>query len=165
MNIELMIKIVGVITIVLYIRHRIWKFQNDILIRDSWHQHIVNHTMSVKEFYKVIEDTICEKGLPDVYTQQVSLYEEGWLSRKRLYLRVTRKRVIYFISAFQEGKDFFISYRMGHRPALIEADSDEQSFFQNDGELAFIESMHKIVLHAVDSMTKQYGNRQLPLRT
>jgi len=92
--------------------------------------------------------------------KQVGLYEATWPSRKRLYLRVTHKAVIYFISAFSMGDDFFISYRMGFRPALKEKEEDNnKTFYQTDSEKAFIESMHKIVLQAIETVTKQYGNR------
>lgn len=49
-------------------------------------------------------------------------------------------------------------------PSLL-AENDEKTFYQTDSEKAFTESMHKIVLRALDIIIKQYGDRQQQLKT
>lgn len=159
----LYIKIAGIALLIAYIRYRIQRFENDIVVHDTWQEHVVNFKISAKAFYCIIQQMIEQKRLPDVRIKQVALYEEGWPSRKRLYLRITHKAVIYFISVFAMGEDFFISCRMGFRPALIMGKKDEKTFYQTDSERAFVSSIHKIVLHSVEIVTKQYGTRELKL--
>jgi hypothetical protein len=160
----LLLKITGIAILIAYIRYRIFRFENDILIQNTWQEHIVNFKISTKEFYRILEQMILEKGFPEVYIKQVGLHESEWPSRKRVYMRITHKAIIYFVFSAPMGEDFFISYRMGFRPELVANKDENKTFYQSDSEKAFIASMHKVIIHTMEVIIKQYGDRQFKLK-
>lgn len=63
--------------------------------------------------YTAIEEAIQRREIPGVRTSRVMFKEGGFLSAKRIYLRVSRKRLGFDICAAPFGSGFFFSWRLG----------------------------------------------------
>jgi len=68
------------------------------------------------ECYTSLEEAIRRRKIPDVRTTRVWFREGGILSAKRLYLRVSRKRLGFDICAAPFGTGFFFSWRLRELP-------------------------------------------------
>jgi hypothetical protein len=73
---------------------------------------------SVSEFYKSVEEALKARKVPDLEIQRLTWSEGGLLSANRLYLRLTRERLVFDICAAPFGTGFFFScrYLEIHRP-------------------------------------------------
>lgn len=71
---------------------------------------------SPQECYAAIEEAIRRREIPGIKTSRVMFREGGFLSAKRIYLRVSRKRLGFDICAAPFGTGFFFSWRLGKLP-------------------------------------------------
>ncbi|GMW03100.1 MAG: hypothetical protein AMXMBFR84_42360 [Candidatus Hydrogenedentota bacterium] len=130
---------------------------------------------STQQFYDVVEQAIAKRKIPDTQVSRVELYESGFLSAKRLYLRVWRKNHFFDICGAPFGNSFFFSWWLSEPPigcfgiclALPLLDkiawvfAPRMTYFKYDTALMFQESVHSAVLEVVDHVSKTKGIRAL----
>src|SRR5438876_12229175 len=88
-------------------------------VLSNWYAPVPNFNTSTQEFYAVVEKEIIERKVPDLTISRVEFSEEGLLSAKRQYLRMTRERLVFDICAAPFGTSYFFSCRFGEIPAVI----------------------------------------------
>lgn len=81
-----------------------------------WSTLVEGFQASPQECYAAIEEAIQRREIPGVRTSRVVFKEGGFLSAKRIYLRVSRKRLGFDICAAPFGTGFFFSWRLGKLP-------------------------------------------------
>ncbi|MES3017434.1 MAG: hypothetical protein V4721_06635 [Bacteroidota bacterium] len=152
---------------------KVWN--NAVVAPTHWHHHFANLNYSTQEFYAAIEQSVREKGIPDVHTGRKSYSEGGLFSANREYLRVIRKKKVFVICAAPFGKGFFVSWwhyeQLSIGLTIISllpyigpawANSlQSKTFFQLDTEQMYKDEVHHSVLEVTDAMTAAKGVRQL----
>ncbi|MFP5041614.1 hypothetical protein [Parasediminibacterium sp. JCM 36343] len=130
-----------------------------------WHHHFEDFQYSSKKFYESLQTLIGEYKFPNVSCSVVSR-TQGLLSGKREYLRVSTGKYAFDICAAPYGKSFFVSWWLTQSPGWLTEllaiipliggwlakKSESKTYFQMDTETMFKESIHGIVLKAVESM-------------
>ncbi|MFZ1977977.1 MAG: hypothetical protein WAV76_08470 [Bacteroidota bacterium] len=130
---------------------------------------------SPQSFYATLEAAIKKRELPDVVISRIDYKEGGMFSAKREYCRVKRKKLIFDVCAAPFGRGFFISWWLGEIPSFLRAlflsipvfgiafskIFKPSTYFQQDTELMFQESVHAAVLETVDQMVQDKGLRAL----
>lgn len=153
------ITVVLIIIIVIIINYFLQLNENIIAVKYEWDQHFVNLVFSTQEFYSIVQETIEQKTIPAVQIKIVSLLEQEWPSRRRLYLKVWNNKTIFLICAFPVGTDFFISYRQGIKYGANLSPDTIPTYYEHDSEKSFKESIHKCIMQAIEIMTKHYAYR------
>lgn len=74
---------------------------------------------SPRDFYDAVEKELEKRKFPALETSRVEFTQGGWLSEKRLYLRMMRERLAMDICASPFGNSYFFSCRTVYVPALI----------------------------------------------
>ncbi len=74
-----------------------------------WHHSVEGLSTSALDFYASIEQALAAKKVP-VSTSRIEYNEGGILSARREYLRLAYGRLIFDISAFPFGTDFYFSW-------------------------------------------------------
>lgn len=136
---------------------------------------IVPLHVSPLQFYAMIEHAIGHKDLPDVVMSRAFWQQGGWLSSRRQYLRVRRKRLAFDICAIPIGDSFQVSWWLSEiTPGpgelffeipilgpLLEHIICPVTFYQVDTALHFQHSVHEAVLQVIDGMKSMHGTRQI----
>src|SRR5438552_3098525 len=89
-------------------------------VLSHWYAPVPNFNTSTQEFYTVVEKEITESKVPDLTISRVEFSEEGLLSAKRQYLRMTRERLVFDICAAPFGTGYFFSCRFGEVPPVVQ---------------------------------------------
>jgi len=76
-------------------------------------------TFSSTEFYDLIEKELGARKIPSMEMSRVEFKQGGWISEKRLYLRLMRERLALDTCAAPFGNTYFFSCRTVYVPALI----------------------------------------------
>jgi hypothetical protein len=76
-------------------------------------------TYSPRAFYDAVEKELDKRKFPLMETSRVEFAQGGWLSQKRLYLRMMRERIALDVCASPFGNSYFFSCRTVYIPALI----------------------------------------------
>jgi len=84
-----------------------------IFFADSFHH-------SPQDFYTAVEKELEARKIPSMDMKRVEFAEGGFLSSKRVYLRMVRERLIFDICAAPFGKQYFFSCRTVFVPPVIE---------------------------------------------
>lgn len=146
-----------------------------LLILSKWHHSFDNLQLSSADFYKNMEKSILEQELPDVKLSLEKISEGGILSSKRLYLRITRKGLVFDICAAPFGKNFFFSYWFGEESSglanllskipyvgkFLAARAQEKTYYQLDTENMFKECIVNTLFREMDSAVTAKGIRIL----
>src|ERR1043165_1111797 len=85
------------------------------MILSHWCTLIEGLKASPLEFYKCIEGAIDRRQIPGLTRSRVDFPEGGIVSAKRVYLRLTRKELLFDICAAPFGTGFFVSSRLVQR--------------------------------------------------
>lgn len=117
---------------------------------------------STQEFYTLTETLVKEKEIPDVRTSRVEHAVHGVFSAKREYLRVKYKEYFFDICAAPFARDFFVSWRQGELKQIQTGKRQYKTFYEQDTELMFKESIKLCMKRAIEQMTKEQGIRMLP---
>lgn len=146
-----------------------------LLILSNWHQSIDNLQLSTADFYKKLETALEIQKLPDVKLSLENLSEGGILSSKRLYMRVTRKGLVFDICAAPFGKNFFFSYWFGQHSSgfaellakipvigkFLAQKVQERTYYQIDTENMFKECIVNTLFREIDAVIQAQGIRTL----
>jgi len=150
---------------------------NDVF--SHWHQTIEEMTFTPQEFYTAIENQVVPHEIPGVKLEEVTHRERfGPLANRRIYLRISRKGMIFDICGAPFGKGFFVSWWLGEKPAsllqrigiflsYIPIIGDpflgvrEQTYFQVDSMLMFRDLVQAAVVGVLDEQAEAQGIRGL----
>jgi hypothetical protein len=144
-------------------------------IISHWYHQIENYQTSAKEYYKLVEEALAQRKIPNLRISKVIHREGGVLSTKREYLRVERKEHIFDICAAPFGTGFFISWWLGEAPgfftslmmripvigALFLALLKPYTYYRIDTALMFQGLVHSAVLEVIDGLLQAKGLRAL----
>jgi len=75
--------------------------------------------MSSKEFYAAVQRELEARRVPGLQASQISFHETGFISAKRLYLRLTRGKLVFDVCAAPFGRSYFFSCRFCSVPITI----------------------------------------------
>lgn len=142
---------------------------------NHWQHHFETLHFSSQQFYQTLEEAIYHKKLPDMRVSRIALAEGGIGSANREYLRIERKHLLFDVCAAPFGHGFFVSWWQGERRnffrmviaaiPLVGKHLDRAFFpttyYALDTEEMFKISIHTMVLHIVDEITKDAGVRGL----
>jgi len=111
--------------------------------------------------------------IPHIYFERAIKSEGGILNDKREYIVVSRSSLSYILCAAPFGTSFFISWRQGQTrgfaqrmlagipvfgPAL-ERVFCKQTYYHEDTQLMFRDTVHGLVIKIVDAMALEKGVR------
>lgn len=139
----------------------------------SWNHMVDEFHFSTEEFYKLLEEKIKQRELPDVKTKTRNISQGGLLSKKRLYFEVTRKDYIFHVCAAPFGKSYFFSWylrvkmsrwqelivRIPYIGASIVKNMQYQSYYQLDTANMFKSAVHHCITDAIDDVLDPKGSK------
>jgi hypothetical protein len=88
-------------------------------ILEHWISFADGFTYPPTEFYEVVEKELAARKVPSMEISRVEFTQGGWLSGKRVYLRMMRERLAIDVCAAPFGDSYFFSCRTVYIPALI----------------------------------------------
>lgn len=131
----------------------------------NWSHLFPNMEHDPEEFYKLVEEMLAEREVPDIKTGRKIFKQGGLLSHQRLYLKVSRGDYIFHICAAPWGTGFFFSWWVRKvSPYLSRLNSkvaQYHTYYQLDTNAMFRTSVHQSVLAAIDRLTKAKGVKGL----
>lgn len=74
---------------------------------------------SPRDFYDAVEKELEKRKFPSMETSRVEFAQGGWLSGKRVYMRMMRERLALDVCVSPFGNSYFFSCRTVYVPALI----------------------------------------------
>ena len=145
------------------------------MIISHWNTLIEGLTVSPKEFFTSVEQTLETKLIPSIKRSRVDWREGGIMSAKREYLRVVRKKLAFDICGAPFGNGFFISWWLGEMPSffwqlimmipflgpLLEKWFRPTTYYNVDTASMYQSLVHSAVLEVVDSLTQVNGLKAL----
>lgn len=103
------------------IKEALWKFfapRDEVL--ENWIGFADDFHMPSADFYEAVEKELEARRVPGLEKSRVELAEGGLLSEKRVYLRLLRERLEFYVCAAPFGnKCFFFSFRLVQLPIGI----------------------------------------------
>lgn len=149
---------------------------NDVF--SHWFHLIEGLQVTPSTFYDAVERQIKAREIPNLKVKQVTCHEGGALSAKRIYLRVTRKGVIFDICGAPFAKSFFVSWWLGDKPAglfkrlffftqyvpilrELFAGIYQMTYFKIDTMTMFQESVRSAVMEVVNDLSEAQGIKPL----
>jgi hypothetical protein len=88
-------------------------------VLSHWYVPVPNFNASTAEFYTAVEKELQEQKVPGLEISRVDFSEGGLLSDKRVYLRMTRERLVFDICAAPFGTNYFYSCRFAELPVKV----------------------------------------------
>jgi hypothetical protein len=79
-------------------------------VLSHWYKLVEGFQTSTFDFYDSVEEAIARRKIPDVEISRVEYGEEGMISARRMYLRVTRENLTFDICGAPFGTGFFFSW-------------------------------------------------------
>jgi hypothetical protein len=143
------------------------------MVHSHSYQHFEDLQISSNEFYALLESKIREYRYPDVSCSRQTQREGGLFSAKREYLAVSWKRYVFHVCASPFGRSFFISWWL-HEGANSGANAaaripligkalarnmESKTYYQQDAELMFTNSINSIIKVTVEKVKAEYGFR------
>jgi hypothetical protein len=146
-----------------------------LTITAHWSHHFADLQMSSQEFYASLEKSIAELQIPDLSISRTTYFQDGILSAKREYLRISRKDLLFDICAAPLGKGYFVSWWQAEQEILgksilaaipyigksLARQWDPVTYYRLDTEAMFKGFVHAHVLATVDAILAQKGLRGL----
>ncbi len=88
---------------------------------------VLQHTMAFaehlklppQEFYATVEEAIRARQIPGLEMERLEMGEGGFLTNRRLYLRMLRERLAFDLCAAPFGEDYFFSCRTIEPPVSV----------------------------------------------
>ena len=145
------------------------------VVFSHWFHMLEGLQESPQSFYASLENAVKKREVPDVVISRIDYKEGGVFSAKREYCRVKRKKLIFDVCAAPYGRSFFISWWLAEIPSFLRAlflaipvfgaavarVFKPATFFQQDTELMFQESIRLAVNEVIDEITTSKGMRAL----
>ena len=88
-------------------------------VLSHWYVPVPNFNASTVDFYVAVEKELQEQKVPGLEISRVDFAEGGLLSDKRMYLRMTRERLVFDICAAPFGINYFYSCRFAELPVKV----------------------------------------------
>lgn len=147
-----------------------------------WYHLMESFQTSSLDFYKLVEEALARRNLPDIHWSRIDYKEGGLLSAKREYLRVKRKQFVFDVCAAPFGNGFFVSWWLGEIPSgllglcfllahipifglffaiLIRVAVRPLTYYKMDTALMFQESVRLAVLEVIEGLRSEKGLRVL----
>lgn len=128
-----------------------------------------------EEFYKLVEEVLQERKVPDVRTGRRTFKQGGFFSNQRIYLAVFRGDYIFHICAAPWGTGFFFSswvrksenniedllVKLPFIGKIIAKAIQYETYYKLDTDAMFRTSVHQSILAAIDRLTETKGIRGL----
>ena len=95
-----------------------FKSKNDEVL-DHWISFADGLSLPPQEFYAAVEKAMADRKIPSMEVSRVEHAEGGFLSGKRLYLRMLRERLAFDTCASPFGNTYFFSCRTVHSPPVL----------------------------------------------
>jgi len=95
-----------------------FKSKNDEIL-NHWIAFADGFTISPQEFYSAISKELQARKIPGLEIAEIEYPEGGFLSDKRIYLRLIRERLAFDTCTAPFGTGSFFSFRSVHSPASI----------------------------------------------
>lgn len=126
-------------------------------------------SVSLLEFYQMVEAAVIESELPDLSFSNITRREAGWLSPNRIYLRVRYKKLFFDISAILAGNCLIVSWWLhqdqpnvvdlvAEIPGLrfiLERTTRAATYFAVDVIEHFQVTVHQAVLQVLKTLTEE----------
>src|SRR5690349_7359769 len=84
-----------------------------------WHTQIEGFSTSALDFYDLVRAGIARREIPDLKISSVEWKEGGVGSGKRVYLRVSREHLNFYICAAPFGTGYFFSWWLARIPQVL----------------------------------------------
>ncbi len=140
----------------------------DVLIA-YWNTTLDGVRLQPSVFYKMVENEIAGREIPNLSITRVFLRESGLFSARREYLRVRHKKLIFDICGFPAADSFSVSWWLGavektvgnlfFEIPLVGEFLEERlapvTYFEIDAEAMLQRAIHSSVLRVVDELTDQ----------
>lgn len=144
-------------------------------VTSHWYHFFEDLNHSTQDLYRDIELAIAERNLPDIHVRRIELSVGGVFSAKRVYLRVSRKGLIFDICGAPYGNGFFVSWWLSEPlrgclaiVALLPFVNlvaalfiPPDTYFKRDTTLMFQQSIHQAVQEVVSRCLETRGLRAL----
>src|ERR1035441_2983248 len=88
-------------------------------VLSHWYVPVPSFNASTAEFYAAVEKELQEQKVPGLEISRLDFSEGGLLSDKRVYLRMTRERLVFDICAAPFGTNYFYSCRFAELPVKV----------------------------------------------
>jgi hypothetical protein len=88
-------------------------------VLSHWYTLVPNFQTLTKQFYTAVEQELQRRRVPGLSVSHVQFAEGGPFSAKRVYLRLTRERLVFDICAAPFGTSYFFSCRFAELPAVV----------------------------------------------
>jgi hypothetical protein len=88
-------------------------------VLNHWYALVPGFKTPTAEFYACIEAELKAREVPGLEMSRVEFAEGGLLSAKRIYLRMTRERLVFDVCSSPFGTAHFFSCRFAEIPAVI----------------------------------------------
>ncbi len=88
-------------------------------ISNYWITSVKNLSMSPLEFYTAVENALQKIKVPGLKIDREEIAQGGLLSDKRIYLRLMRERLAFYICAAPFGTRYFFSCRSVYVPPAV----------------------------------------------
>ena len=88
-------------------------------VLSHWYTPVPNFNLSTQEFYAAVEKELEAQKVPGLEMSRVEFSEGGLLSDRRMYLRMTRERLVFDVCAAPFGVNYFFSCRFAELPIKV----------------------------------------------
>jgi len=161
----IIVVVVGILVLIFW-RKRVNVSTNSV-------QAFVDYQFSTQDFYKLVEELINKREMPNVSISKINYPTEHILSERREYLRVGRKDSIFDICVAPFGTGSFVSYWYGEpRKTLKELakrihpvaneiidDFDKKTRYQYDTDSVFQLWVKDCITNAIEEVKTNKGIR------
>ena len=93
--------------------------KNDDSVQNYWITSTDIYCTSPLEFYSAVEEALQKIKVPGLKIDRVAIAAGGLLSCDRIYLRLMRERLVFYICAAPFGARWFASCRLVHVPPAV----------------------------------------------
>ena len=145
------------------------------LINSTWQHTFPDMKFSTGDFYAEVEEKIKKKTMPNIEIAVVLYSTKFFPVSERTYLQICLHEQMILVCAAPFGTDFFVSWRSGKKMAFIDdlilripvigppfvKLMQFQTFYKQDTDSMFKESVRQCVLEAIDEITSAKGKRGL----
>jgi hypothetical protein len=150
------------------------KMSGEILAR--WQARLDGADCTPLEFFDLVQASVAEKDLPGISFSYVNRREKGWLSARRIYLRIRYRRLFFDVSAFVAGDSLVVGWWLHEDlPGVADLFSElpvigfimektvrAASYFSVDFTEYLQHAVHESILRVVDELSEENGLILLP---
>lgn len=141
-----------------------------------WQARLNGVACSSLEFFEIVQASVIAKELPNISFSYVTRREGGWLSPKRVYLRIRYRHLFFDVSAFVVGGSLVVGWWLhedSHGVAdllaeipgfgfVLEKTIRAATYYTVDFIDFFQRTIHESILRAIDELSEENGLGILP---